>query len=413
MAFCKGLKGYLKIFLCRHQTVITSCQNTDFPTNPLQESFMMKIRFPLLLATLLPLAACSDNAAEQSHQPAAPATSAASESTSAAPQNLDDLIAKAKAEGEVNSVGMPDTWVNWKGTWADLAQQYGLKHQDTDMSSAQEIAKFAAEKDNASADIGDVGATFAPIAVEKDVTLPYKPSTWEQIPDWAKDNDGNWVIGYTGTIAFIVDKQRVQNPPTSWAALKSSPYKVTIGDVSSASQAVNGVLAANYALGGDETDLSPALKYFADLASQKRLQTIDPSIANLEKGEVEVAVVWDFNGLNYRDQIDAKRFDVVIPSDGSVTSGYATIINRYAKHPAAAMLAREFILSDKGQLNLAEGYARPIRIEHLRLPESIQQKLLPQAQYANAHPVKNQAAWDATAKALPALWQQQVLIHQQ
>ncbi|MGQ7951845.1 ABC transporter substrate-binding protein, partial [Providencia huashanensis] len=58
--------------------------------------------------------------------------------------NLTELINAAKKEGQVYSVGMPDTWANWKGTWQDLASQYGLKHQDTDMSSAQEIAKFAA-----------------------------------------------------------------------------------------------------------------------------------------------------------------------------------------------------------------------------------------------------------------------------
>ena len=35
---------------------------------------------------------------------------------------------------------MPDSWANWKDTWADLEKIYGLKHMDTDMSSAQEIA---------------------------------------------------------------------------------------------------------------------------------------------------------------------------------------------------------------------------------------------------------------------------------
>jgi putative spermidine/putrescine transport system substrate-binding protein len=79
-----------------------------------------------------------------------------------AADDLKTLEAAAKAEGAVNSVGMPDDWANWKGTWEDLAKTYGLKHIDTDMSSAQEIAKFAAEKDNASADIGDVGAAFGP-----------------------------------------------------------------------------------------------------------------------------------------------------------------------------------------------------------------------------------------------------------
>ncbi|RMP03459.1 hypothetical protein ALQ29_05337, partial [Pseudomonas marginalis pv. marginalis] len=84
----------------------------------------------------------------------------------AADTDLKTLEAAAKAEGAVNSVGMPDDWANWKGTWEDLASKYGLKHIDTDMSSAQEIAKFKAEKDNASADIGDVGAAFGPIAVK-------------------------------------------------------------------------------------------------------------------------------------------------------------------------------------------------------------------------------------------------------
>ncbi|MEB2453913.1 ABC transporter substrate-binding protein, partial [Listeria monocytogenes] len=76
------------------------------------------------------------------------------------------------------------------------------------------------------------------------------------------------------------------------------------------------------------------------LAQQKRLSLANPTIQTLEKGEVEVGVVWDFNGLSYRDQIDPKRFEVLIPSDGSITSGYTTIINKYAKHPNAAKLAR-------------------------------------------------------------------------
>ena len=44
------------------------------------------------------------------------------------------LLTAAKAEGEVNSVGMPDSWANWKDTWADLGRLYGLKHVDTDKS---------------------------------------------------------------------------------------------------------------------------------------------------------------------------------------------------------------------------------------------------------------------------------------
>ncbi|MEX6504342.1 ABC transporter substrate-binding protein [Pseudomonas zhanjiangensis] len=325
--------------------------------------------------------------------------------------DIQALEQAARAEGAVNSVGMPDSWANWKDTWADLNKQYGLKHLDTDMSSAQEIAKFAAEKDNATADIGDVGAAFGPIAVQQGVTQPFKPSTWAQIPDWAKDADGHWMLAYTGSIAFIVNKNLVKDIPTSWAELKQGQYKVAIGDVSAAAQAVNGVLAAAIANGGDEKNIQPGLDFFATIAEQGRLSLSNPTIQTLEKGEVEVGVVWDFNGLSYRDQIDPSRFEVLIPSDGSVISGYSTIINKYAKNPNAAKLAREYILSDAGQINLAKGNARPIRAEHLTLPAEVQAKLLPNAQYAKVRPIKDASAWEATSKALPQLWQEHVIIN--
>ncbi len=233
----------------------------------------------------------------------------------AAEADLQALEQAARKEGQVNSVGMPDSWANWKDTWKDLESKYGLKHMDTDMSSAQELAKFKAEKDNASADIGDVGAAFGPIAVQQGVSQPYKPSTWEQIPAWAKDQDGHWALAYTGTIAFIVNKQLVKDVPHSWADLLQGKYKVTIGDVSAAAQAVNGVLAAAIANGGDEKNIKPGLEFFGKIAKQGRLSLTNPVIATLEKGEVEVGIVWDFNGLSYRQQIDPERFEVLIPSD--------------------------------------------------------------------------------------------------
>lgn len=323
---------------------------------------------------------------------------------------LEEITELAKAEGSVVSVGMPDSWANWKDTWEDLNKIYGLKHSDTDMSSAEEIAKFEAEKDNATADIGDVGISFAPIAVEKGVTQPYKTSYWDDIPDWAKDEDGHWMLGYTGTIAFISNKSIVENPPKSWNDILEGDYMVSVGDVGNAAQANNAVLAAAMALGGDETNIQPAIDFFAELAKQGRLSFANPTIASIEKGEVEVGILWDFNALNYRDQLGQEDYEVSIPLDGSIISGYATIINKYAPHPNAAKLTREYILSDEGQINLARGYARPIRT-NVELPDDVQAKMLPQGQYKNAKPIKDYAAWDETSKLLPQLWQEQVLVH--
>ncbi|MDC5840914.1 ABC transporter substrate-binding protein [Vibrio europaeus] len=326
--------------------------------------------------------------------------------------DLETLIKAAQKEGAVYSVGMPDSWANWKDTWVDLKSNYGLKHQDTDMSSAQEIAKFEAEKKNATADIGDVGFAFARVAVKKGVTQPYKPTTWSDIPDWAKDKEGHWALAYTGTISFIANNNLVKDAPKSWDDLLKGDYKVTVGDVGVAAQANNAILAAAFANGGDESNLKPAIKYFAQLAKQGRLSFADANMANLEKGEIEVAIMWDFNALSYRDQIDRQRFTVNIPQDGSVISGYTTIINKYAKNPNAAKLAREYIFSDQGQINLAEGYARPIR-SSITLPESVQAKLIANDQYNNVHPVTDFSAWEKSARKLPRQWQESVLIHQQ
>ncbi len=326
--------------------------------------------------------------------------------------DIDTLISAAKKEGVVYSVGMPDSWANWKDTWRDLNNLYGLEHQDTDMSSAQEIAKFEAERNNATADIGDVGFAFARVAVRKGVTQPYKPSTWNEIPGWAKDDKGHWALAYTGSIAFISNNKLVKHAPKSWADLLKGDYKVTVGDVGVASQANNAVLAAAFANGGDESNLKPAIEYYAKLAKQNRLSFNNPSIANLEKGEVEVAILWDFNALSYRDRIDRDRFTVSIPQDGSVISGYTTIINKFAKNPNAAKLAREYIFSDQGQINLANGYARPIR-SSIAMPDDVQAKLLPNSQYKNVQPIKDFKAWEKSARKLPRQWQENVLIHQQ
>lgn len=330
--------------------------------------------------------------------------------------SFDEIAEKAKEDGEVNSVGMPDTWANWGETWTEIEEKYGIKHTDTDMSSAEEIALFANEASDATKEIGDVGQSFGPVAEEQGVTLPYKTSYWDSVPDWAKDDDGDWIIGYYGTITFITNKNLVEEAPTSWQDVLKGDYTLTIGDVSVATQAQSGLLSAAIAFGGDESNIQPGLDFFKTLAEEGRLDMGDTSVARLEKGEIEVAVLWDYNSLGYRSQImennpDA-NFEVSVPSDGAIQSGYCTIINKYTKRPYAAAVAREFILSDEGQINLAKGYARPIR-DDVELPEDVKANLLPDDQYTNARFIEDQEAWDKAVADLSSSWQEEVVAYAQ
>lgn len=160
-------------------------------------------------------------------------------------------------------------------------------------------------------------------------------------------------------------------------------------------------------MGGNEKNIKPGLKYFADLNKQGRLSTVEANVQNLKKGEVDVAIMWDFNALNYRHLIDEKRYEVTIPSEGSVMSGYSQIINKNAPHPYAARLARDYILSDEGQTNLAKGYARPIR-ENVKLPKEVENNLLPDSAYKHIYHVKDNNVWNKTTLKIGQLWQTDV-----
>ena len=326
--------------------------------------------------------------------------------------SLDDIIAQAQEEGQINSVGMPDTWANWVGTWDDIEEKYGIAQADQDMSSAEEIAMFKQEGTDGTKDIGDVGQQWGPTAEAEGVTLKYKTSYWDEIPDWAKDDDGDWVVGYYGTMSIISNDDQVPNPPTTLAELADGDYKVSIGDITAAAAAQHAVLAIAVALGGGLDNMQPAYDFITKIAEDGRLDVSDVSVARLESGEVAVCLNWDYNSLNYRAQIvennpDAK-FTVSIPTDGSVQSGYATIINVNAPHPAAACLAREYILSDEGQINLARGYATPIR-SSVELPEDVKALRLPDEQYGDQVQSIDYDKWTDVTNELVTWYQENII----
>ena len=325
--------------------------------------------------------------------------------------SLEDLIAQAQEEGEIASVGMPDTWANWVETWTDIEAEYGITHADQDMSSSEELAMFREEGTDGTKDIGDVGQSWGPTAEEQELTLKYKTSYWDEIPDWAKDDDGDWVVAYYGTISLMSNDSTVPNAPTSFQDLLDGDYNVCVGDVTAAAVAQYAVLAAAYALGGGIDDMQPGYDFLRQLAEQGRLDVSDASLARIESGEIDVCINWDYNSLNYRDQIlennPNAQFSVNIPSDASVQSGYCTIINKNAPHPAAACLAREFILSDEGQVNLARGYATPIR--DVELPEDVAALRLPDEQYGDHVQTVDESVWSDVCQDMITWYQENII----
>lgn len=298
------------------------------------------------------------------------------------------LISKAKKEGKVVSVGMHDGWPTGQRMWDDLSLYYGLQDEDTDMGSAKILKCFRGDSDAlvANPDIGDVGLEYARDAKEQGLLAGYKTSYWDEIPAWAKDDDGQYLVSFTGTLAFLYDSSLGENAPNSFSDLKKASYPVGIASVTSGSTGQFSVYAAALAFGGGADDIAPGIDFFKELAASGRLVEnlkTDNLLSSGYRDQIKVLISWDFSALAYRDEAltstPAKSYSACIPNDGSVTSGYATIISKSAANPYAAMLSREYILSDAGQLNVAALYATPIR--SVKLPNELENKRIPRSQY--------------------------------
>ncbi len=323
--------------------------------------------------------------------------------------NLEEIIAGARDEGSINSVAMPDDWANFGDTWRDIRLFYKIETNDTNMSSAEELETF--DGDEGSADIGDAGFDYAKEAESRGLTMKYKTSYWDDIPSWAKDNDGDWVVCYTGTLAFLINDEVVDKPPTSWHDVLEGDYKVGIGDVINSSMAQYAIYAAAVAMGGSSEDIKPGIQFFKTLAEQGRLETNLITFDDFIDSGVGVQMKWDFVALNYRDKAlegsKPIKLSACLPSDGSVTMGYASIINKKSANPFAAALVREYILSDAGQLNLVRGYATPIR--SINIPEEMVAKRIPKEQYTDEMTVNALNFKYETIEKITAEWKDEVI----
>ena len=325
------------------------------------------------------------------------------------------LISRAKKEGQVVSLGMHDGWPTGQNMWDDLELFYGIKDTDTDMGSAKILKCFKGDSDAlvSSPDIGDVGLEYAREAKSQGLLAGYKTSYWDEIPSWAKDDTGQYIVSFTGTLAFLYDSAFADNAPKSFADIEKGDYKVGIASVSSGSTGQFSVYAAALAFGGSINNIEPGIAFFKKLAQQGRL------IENLKtdnlptsgyEDKIRVLISWDFSALAYRDeaatQTPAKNYGACIPSDGSVTSGYATIISKTAKHPYSAMLAREYILSDAGQLNIASLYATPIR--SVKLPTELENKRITRDQYTSSQTSMGAKFTLDLSKTIKTAWEDEV-----
>jgi putative spermidine/putrescine transport system substrate-binding protein len=331
------------------------------------------------------------------------------------PIALDTLKSKAKGEGQLQAIGIPPEWADYKDILAGYSKNYSIPvayQAEAEYSSAQELEVFKNSVHHPHGDIGDVGFAFGPQAIQQGLITPYKHAQWNDIPDELKDPDGYWCTEYWGTQAFVVNTDKVADVPTSFKDLTNPAYKNMIGidgDPRQATDAFLAVYSAALAVSGSLDDITPGIEFFKNLKQIGNFTAARSDIAHVTTGEVAIGVMWDYLGLGFRDQLAGKpNLKVVIPSDGSIAGPYVSIINKTAPHPYAARLWNEYIFSDEGQLFYLTGYAHPARYSALsaagKIPAELAAKLPPSEQYANVKFVTNQDQQTKATQVINDKW---------
>jgi putative spermidine/putrescine transport system substrate-binding protein len=311
---------------------------------------------------------------------------------------MDALIERAKAEGELSVIGLPNDWANYKEMKETFKQKYPfikLNDLNPDASSADEIEAIKANKGNSgpqNPDVIDVAFKFGGEAQQAGLLQPYKVATWDSIPAGLKDPDGHWYGDYYGVMAFEVNQQVVKNIPQDWSDLLKPEYKGKValaGDPRKSGQAINAVWASTLANGGSPDNPQPGLEFFKKLSQSGNLLPVIAKPATIAKGETPIALRWDYNALANRDATKGNpEIVVVLPKTGLLAGVYVQAISASAPHPYAARLWMEHLYSDQGQLIWLKGYARPVRIDSLtkqnKIPAEVSKKLPDPAIYSKA-----------------------------
>ena len=273
-------------------------------------------------------------------------------------QSAADLMAGAKREGKLVSYGMSDDWVNFENVFKAIEQRYGVKHTDTDMTSAEEITRLLAERNAPVMDIADIGYDFLGRLLENNLAMPYRNAHWDKIPNQFKDPEGRWAVSYWGAISFLVNTDQVKTMPETWNDLLKPDYKdmVCSRDPRVSTYATASVLAAAYANGGGEAQ-RPARARLVQAAPGHRQP---PQGRGAERGVGPEGRVPDLARLRLRRVRQAGRHGPAAQGDHPEGRDRRHAVRAVHQRRGARIRTRprwpiDFFFSDEGQVLLAAG----------------------------------------------------------
>jgi len=289
---------------------------------------------------------------------------------------MDDLIAAAQEEGELNVIALPPDWANYAEIISTFADKYDIKVNSAQPDAASQDEINAADQlkgTDRAPDVFDLGQSVA--LANTDMFAPYKVETFDSIPEEFKDADGTYVNDYGGFMSVGYDSTVVPEID-SLEDLLGPEFKGKValnGDPTQAGAAFSGVVMASVVNGGSVDDIAPGVEFFKKLKAAGNFLPVDPTAATIESGQTPVVIDWDY--LNAAEATNVEGWMSYVPAEAPIAGYYFQAINADAPHPAAARLWQEFLFSDEGQNLWLAGGARPVRAEAMAEAGTLDQEL--------------------------------------
>lgn len=316
------------------------------------EDLKVKKYLALLLALVMvfALAACGSTAETPAatEAPAAePETPAEEPAAEADP--MEDLIAAAKAEGELTVYGSCEEEY-LAAACQHFQELYGIKVNYQRLSTGEVQAKIEEENGNPSADVW-FGGTTDPynVLAKEDLLEPYAAQNASHlISDMYKDAEGKWYGIYKGILGFMVNTDELERlgleAPADWADLLKPEYKdlIWLSNYNTAGTAKLVVNTMIQKYGHDE-----GIQYLVDLDKNIQVYTKSGSgpSKNVGIGECVIGIGFLHDGITQINDNGYGNISLIIPSSGTSFEVGATAMFKGAKHPNAAKLWIEYALS--------------------------------------------------------------------
>jgi iron(III) transport system substrate-binding protein len=230
----------------------------------------------------------------------------------------------------------------WPENWArpmfeEFEKATGIKVNFVRFSSGEALARVIAEKNNPRVDVlfGGPVETHA-AGIKEGVWEPYKPPSFNVLPNRLRQPDGQWVAIADDPLVFMSNtkflKENNLKPPTSWGDLLNPAYKnmIQMADARTSGTAVTRIFSILEVNGRDETK---AFDYMKKLRPNVQLYTKSGGGGTLPVGLGQAGA-----GIFFIvDSLDTKQkgYDVTIsfPKEGIGTSAEAIALLKGAKNP--------------------------------------------------------------------------------